>query len=205
MRPSALLAAILALPAAPFGPASDTRAWDTYVDGPGGSFEFAAPGGSVSTESETHGLNPIGNAIPLAWFKISNNDLGVSFAGVRLTLEISNPNLVRSLDGGLPVASLSGLTREAGGGVATFERTIDAAPRPATCDPDRVQPSGAIYRICMPAEGNWNGDLVLFTHGYADPNEPIAIPEGQLALPGGLSLPNWFTSLGVRRSSFAAS
>lgn len=55
----------------------------------------------------------------------------------------------------------------------------------AACE-DGPQPSGAIYRICMPA--NWNGDLVIWAHGYVDPSEPIAIPEGQLSLPDGTSI-----------------
>jgi pimeloyl-ACP methyl ester carboxylesterase len=63
------------------------------------------------------------------------------------------------------------------------------------CDPDGVQNSGAIYRICMPADG-WNGDLVLYAHGYVAFNEPIAIPEDQLSLPGGPSLPEIITGLG---------
>ena len=57
---------------------------------------------------------------------------------------------------------------------------------------DGPQSTGAIYRICMPT--SWNGDLVVFAHGYVDPQEPVAIPEGQLTLPDGTSLPdivNW--------------
>ncbi|MEP0847793.1 MAG: prolyl oligopeptidase family serine peptidase [Phycisphaerae bacterium] len=71
-----------------------------------------------------------------------------------------------------------------------------AADRGAgTCDPDGVQPSGAIYRICMPPPGEWNGDLVVFAHGYVDPNEPVAIPEDQLGQLG-QSLPEIVTALG---------
>lgn len=53
---------------------------------------------------------------------------------------------------------------------------------------DGPQSTGAIYRICMP--DSWNGDLVLWAHGYVDPQEPVAIPEGQLTLPDGTSLPD---------------
>jgi pimeloyl-ACP methyl ester carboxylesterase len=63
-----------------------------------------------------------------------------------------------------------------------------------TCDPDGVQTSGAIYRICMPSR--WNGDLVLYAHGYVAFNEPIAIPESQLTLPDGTSIPALINSLG---------
>jgi pimeloyl-ACP methyl ester carboxylesterase len=53
---------------------------------------------------------------------------------------------------------------------------------------DGPQPTGAVYRICMP--DSWNGDLVLWAHGYVDPQEPVEIPEGQLTLPDGASLPD---------------
>ncbi|MDO8614726.1 MAG: S28 family serine protease [Dehalococcoidia bacterium] len=56
-----------------------------------------------------------------------------------------------------------------------------------------MQPSGAIYRICMP--DTWNGDLMVWAHGYVDPQEPVAIPEGQLTLPDGTSLIDIATGL----------
>lgn len=68
-------------------------------------------------------------------------------------------------------------------------RTTEAV---ATCE-DGPQPSGAVYRICMPAQ--WNGDLMIWAHGYVDPREPIGIPEGQLTLPDGTSLIDIATGL----------
>jgi pimeloyl-ACP methyl ester carboxylesterase len=62
----------------------------------------------------------------------------------------------------------------------------------ATCQ-DGTQASGAVYRICMPA--SWNGDLVIWAHGYVDPREPVAIPEGQLVLPDGTSIVDIATGL----------
>ena len=56
-----------------------------------------------------------------------------------------------------------------------------AAVAPLACDPDGVQSTGAIYRICLPA-ANWNGDLIIYAHGYVSPGLPIAIPP--LTLPG---------------------
>lgn len=99
--------------------------------------------------------------------------------------------------------------------VSTFADAASPAPAPAstafsgvsgaataplergagTCDPDGVQTSGAIYRICMPPPGEWNGDLVVFAHGYVDPNEPVEIPEDQLGQLG-QSLPEIVTALG---------
>jgi len=43
---------------------------------------------------------------------------------------------------------------------------------------DGVQPGGALYRICMPAE--WNGDLVIYAHGYVSPFEPLAIQDNEV-------------------------
>ena len=51
---------------------------------------------------------------------------------------------------------------------------------PGTCAPDARQDSGAIYRICMPPAERYNGDLVIWAHGYQAFNEPLGIPEEQL-------------------------
>jgi pimeloyl-ACP methyl ester carboxylesterase len=56
------------------------------------------------------------------------------------------------------------------------------------------QAGGAVYRICMPAA--WNGDLVVYAHGYVAPNRPVGIPEDQLELPGGARIDDFITSLG---------
>jgi len=41
-----------------------------------------------------------------------------------------------------------------------------------------VDENGALYRICMPEE--WNGDLVVFAHGYVAPNKPVELPDTEL-------------------------
>ncbi len=66
----------------------------------------------------------------------------------------------------------------------------------STCEPDGMQSSGAIYRICMPAPSRWNGDLVIFAHGYVAFNEPFGIPEDQVCSPDGLCLPTLINALG---------
>lgn len=72
-----------------------------------------------------------------------------------------------------------------------------ASVQPAAGDCfDGEQASGAVYRICMPSDEEWNGDLVLFAHGYVSPDEPIAIPEDQLVLPDGTSIPEMITGIG---------
>lgn len=77
-------------------------------------------------------------------------------------------------------------------------------PIPETeCDPDGVQSSGAIYRICVPED--WNGSLVVFARGYVSPFEPVAIQEDQLMIPDGPSIPGIINGLGFAfaTSSFA--
>ena len=71
-----------------------------------------------------------------------------------------------------------------------------AAEPLSTCEPDGVQQSGAIYRICMPSPSRWNGDLVIFAHGYVAFNEPFGIPEDQVCSSDGLCLPTLINALG---------
>ncbi len=66
----------------------------------------------------------------------------------------------------------------------------------SNCMPDGTQASGATYRICMPDAGHWNGDLVLYAHGYVAFNQPLGIPENQLILPDGTSVPGIINGLG---------
>jgi pimeloyl-ACP methyl ester carboxylesterase len=67
---------------------------------------------------------------------------------------------------------------------------------PSACEPDAVQPGGAIYRICMPASRPWNGDLVIWAHGYVEVTRPVAIPEEQLCLGGTFCVPDITNALG---------
>jgi hypothetical protein len=61
---------------------------------------------------------------------------------------------------------------------------------------DFPQDSGAIYRIYMPEESCWNGDLVIYAHGFVPAQEPIAIPENQLVADDGTSVPGLVNALG---------
>jgi pimeloyl-ACP methyl ester carboxylesterase len=75
--------------------------------------------------------------------------------------------------------------------------TSGPAPTPAlACEPDGVQESGAIFRICMPTLVTWNGDLLVYAHGYVSPTEPVGIPEDQMTLPGGVSIASLANLLG---------
>lgn len=55
------------------------------------------------------------------------------------------------------------------------------------CDPDGLQASGSIYRICLPPAAQYNGDLMIWAHGFQDAGTPVSIPEDQLNF-GGIQL-----------------
>lgn len=61
---------------------------------------------------------------------------------------------------------------------------------------DGNQDSGAYFRICMPNLVEWNGDLVVYAHGYVTPGDVTGIPEDQMHLSDGTYLPDLVTSQG---------
>ena len=68
-------------------------------------------------------------------------------------------------------------------------------PPVPNCVPFPIDPvTGEIYLICQPA--TWNGDLVVFAHGYVAPNEPMSKFLEQLVLPDGSTIPGLTTGLG---------
>ena len=71
-----------------------------------------------------------------------------------------------------------------------------AQTQPPNCL-EGTQKSGAVYRICMPPPPlTWNGDLVVYAHGYVpDLGQPVAIPEDQLYLDG-TYIPDLINSMG---------
>ena len=62
---------------------------------------------------------------------------------------------------------------------------------PQPCVDDTL-PSGALSRICIPL--GWNGQLVVFAHGYVEASQPKAFYH--LELPDGTSIPNLVQGLG---------
>lgn len=55
---------------------------------------------------------------------------------------------------------------------------VDALEKRAVMGPQEVEGAtgpGSLYKLFYPAE--WNGDLVMYSHGYVAPGEPIALPE----------------------------
>ena len=65
----------------------------------------------------------------------------------------------------------------------------------SACDPDGLQSSGSIYRICMPPADQYNGMLVIWAHGFQDAGTPVSIPEDQLCI-GDFCIPEVINSLG---------
>jgi hypothetical protein len=65
-------------------------------------------------------------------------------------------------------------------------------PVPGECT-DGVLPSGALSRFCVPERG-WNGDLLVWAHGYVAFNLPLDFYH--IALDDGTSLPDVAQSLG---------
>src|SRR5215472_6289724 len=51
--------------------------------------------------------------------------------------------------------------------------------------------SGSLYQVCVPTP--WNGDLIVYNHGYVSPFDPLSIPDDNL---GGTSLSATVTQLG---------
>jgi pimeloyl-ACP methyl ester carboxylesterase len=63
--------------------------------------------------------------------------------------------------------------------------------RAATCEAG-LEPSGALYEMCLPDA--WNGDLVIYAHGYMATVEPVELPDE--TFPGGSSIASVVNSLG---------
>ncbi|MBI4562718.1 MAG: hypothetical protein HY724_11800 [Candidatus Rokubacteria bacterium] len=76
--------------------------------------------------------------------------------------------------------------------LATFPSPAESQPVPGPCV-EGILPSGALSMYCIPSEG-WNGDLVVYAHGYVAYNEPIDFYH--LTLPDGTYLPDLVQSLG---------
>ncbi|HZN98953.1 MAG TPA: hypothetical protein VFB61_14555 [Gemmatimonadales bacterium] len=109
---------------------------------------------------------------------------------------MSNPDDLRRLRWGAVLTCISSLVAACGGGDnnpagpgSTEPTDVGEAPTPGCRD--GVLPHGALYRLCLPE--SWNGDLVLYAHGYVAPQQELAIPEDVV---GGRPASDLITSLG---------
>lgn len=99
----------------------------------------------------------------------------------------------------LPVALVVALIVGAGGIRPTRAAPASTAPPvPGTCVTGELS-GGAQYKVCVPVSG-WNGDLVLWAHGYVLRDDPLTFQD---ELPGNppIALPDLVQSLGY---AFAA-
>jgi pimeloyl-ACP methyl ester carboxylesterase len=51
-------------------------------------------------------------------------------------------------------------------------------PASAGCHDGTASNSPALYQVCYPA--SWNGDLVVYAHGYVSGDEPLAVPDDEV-------------------------
>jgi pimeloyl-ACP methyl ester carboxylesterase len=59
------------------------------------------------------------------------------------------------------------------------------------CHPGTLDATGALYTVCYPA--GWNGDLVVYAHGYVVADAPLALPDDHIE---GQSISQVVNSLG---------
>jgi pimeloyl-ACP methyl ester carboxylesterase len=71
------------------------------------------------------------------------------------------------------------------------EPPADEGQTPVAGCTDGVLEHGALYRICFPS--SWNGNLVLYAHGYVSPHMELALLDDQV---GGQSVSGTVTGLG---------
>jgi pimeloyl-ACP methyl ester carboxylesterase len=68
---------------------------------------------------------------------------------------------------------------------------VDEGETPVAGCADGTLEGGALYRVCFPA--SWNGDLVVYAHGYVRPDLPVALPDDVI---GGLPVSAAVNALG---------
>ncbi|HKT58416.1 MAG TPA: prolyl oligopeptidase family serine peptidase [Gemmatimonadales bacterium] len=51
-------------------------------------------------------------------------------------------------------------------------------PAAVGCHDGTLAATGALYRVCYPS--GWNGDLVLYAHGYVAADAPLAVPDDHI-------------------------
>jgi pimeloyl-ACP methyl ester carboxylesterase len=61
----------------------------------------------------------------------------------------------------------------------------------AGCHDGTLDATGALYQVCYPS--SWNGDMVVYAHGYVVADAPLALPDDQI---GGQSIAQVVNGLG---------
>ena len=62
---------------------------------------------------------------------------------------------------------------------AAMSRPLPVPPVAGPCQ-NGTLPGGALWRVCVPLSG-WNGDVIVWAHGYVAPNEPLGFRDLTLA------------------------
>jgi pimeloyl-ACP methyl ester carboxylesterase len=68
---------------------------------------------------------------------------------------------------------------------------VDEGEAPVVGCTDGTTSGGALTRLCFPA--GWNGDLILYAHGYVQPDAPLAIPDNVI---GGMPIEDLINAAG---------
>jgi pimeloyl-ACP methyl ester carboxylesterase len=61
------------------------------------------------------------------------------------------------------------------GGDAQAPAPDEGEPVAAGCKDATITATSAVYRVCFPQ--TWNGELVVYAHGYVSADEPLAVPD----------------------------
>lgn len=85
----------------------------------------------------------------------------------------------------------AGLVLGCGSDAPSAPEPPDEGQAPVAGCTDGVLEHGALYRICFPA--SWNGDLVMYAHGYVAPREAVALPDDRI---GGQSISSVVNGMG---------
>lgn len=110
---------------------------------------------------------------------------------------IWNLNYLRRLGSGAVLAFVCGASAACGGGddipgpTPPEQPPADEGVAPTAGCTDGVLEHGALFQVCFP--GTWNGDLVLYAHGYVAAHHPISLPDDVI---GGQSISAAVTGLG---------
>src|SRR5215211_7004607 len=84
---------------------------------------------------------------------------------------ILTPVLATSLSIGAALA----LAACGDGGDAQSPPVDQGSPVVAGCQEGTVAATSALYRVCFPQ--TWNGDLIIYAHGYVTGSDPLAVPD----------------------------
>jgi pimeloyl-ACP methyl ester carboxylesterase len=67
------------------------------------------------------------------------------------------------------------------------------APPFGDCSEGTLGDGPALYRTCFPQEQEWNGDLIIYAHGYVQPDAPLQVVDNVV---GGTTVSTFATQLG---------